>query len=196
MSTMRKSMDPLSRLFGSPVRLKLLRLFLFNDDVGFKVKDAAVRAKVAKGAGRKEIVSLLAIGIIRKRSGKSSPVYQADHRFEHYEQLLVFLRSTTSIKDTDVIALLKKAGTPRAIVLSGIFTGSLEPKIDILIVADNFDERALKSAIHAIEAELGRELRYASFATPDFRYRLGVYDRLIRDVMDYPHRTILDKIGL
>ena len=50
--------------------------------------------------------------------------------------------------------------------------------------------------MHALEAELGREIRYAFFTTPDFRYRLGVYDRLLRDVFDYPHRVLLDKIGL
>jgi hypothetical protein len=77
-----------------------------------------------------------------------------------------------------------------------MFTGSLESKVDILVVGDRIEERTLKAAIHTIEAELGRELRYASFLTPDFRYRAGVYDRLIRDVMDYSHRNILDKIGL
>ena len=48
----------------------------------------------------------------------------------------------------------------------------------------------------SLEAELGREIRYASFATEDFRYRTGVYDRLLRDVFDYPHRLLIDKIGL
>ena len=37
----------------------------------------------------------------------------------------------------------------------------------------------------ALLAELGRELRYASFTTEDFKYRVGVYDRLIRDVFDF-----------
>ena len=56
--------------------------------------------------------------------------------------------------------------------------------------------RSVGSAVHMIEAEIGRELRYAAFTTEEFRYRVGVYDRLIRDAFDYPHRTILDKIGL
>jgi hypothetical protein len=50
--------------------------------------------------------------------------------------------------------------------------------------------------IKRLEGEFGREIRYALFSTSDFRYRLGVYDRLIRDVFDYPHRLLLDKIGL
>ncbi|HVX90194.1 MAG TPA: hypothetical protein VHC20_00970 [Candidatus Paceibacterota bacterium] len=185
-------MDPLGKLFGSPARVKLLRLFLFNDDSVFTSADAAERAKVPTTAARREIGMLVAAGVLKRRSGG----YIANPRFPHYDPLVVFLRTTTSIKDADVVNLFKKAGATRAIVLSGIFTGSIEPKVDVLIVGDRLEERKIKAAIQTMEAELGRELRYAAFLTPDFRYRLGVYDRLIRDVMDYPHRTILDKIGL
>ncbi len=189
-------MDSLSKLFGSPQRLKLLRLFLFNNDTTFSVTDAAFRSKISKDQARKEINALLAIGVIKKRTEKGSAIYQAERKFEHYNALLVFLRSSTSMKDADLMRLIKRAGSIRAIILAGLFTGSLESKVDIMIVGDRIEERTLKTVIHTIEAELGRELRYASFLTPDFRYRAGVYDRLIRDVMDYPHRTILDKMGL
>jgi hypothetical protein len=66
----------------------------------------------------------------------------------------------------------------------------------LLVVGDKLDEKQLNKAVHEIESELGRELRFAHFSTEDFRYRVGVYDRLIRDIFDYPHRTIFDKIGM
>lgn len=188
-------MDPLAKIFGSPGRMKLLRLFLFNDDSAFSFKDAAFRAKLTKGQARRDMALLLASGIIARKGGKTV-TYQANKRFEHYEPFRVFLRSTTTVKDADLVRFFKKAGTLRAIVLSGLFTGVIEPKVDILIVADRIDERPLKQSVHTIEAELGREIRYAAFLTPDFRYRVGVYDRLIRDVMDYPHRVIFDRLGL
>jgi hypothetical protein len=185
-------MDPLGKLFGSPARVKLLRLFLFNDDTTYSLKDAALRAKVSRAAARKEVGVMLAAGVVKRRAGG----FTANQRFAHYQPLMVFLRTTTSVRDADIIRMMKRVGNLRAIVLSGIFTGVIESKIDLLIVGDRIEERALSSAVHAIEAELGRELRYASFLTPDFRYRAGVYDRLIRDILDYPHRTILDKIGV
>ncbi len=84
----------------------------------------------------------------------------------------------------------------RLVVLSGLFSGALESKVDILIVGDRMEEKPLATAIHALEAELGRELRYACFSSDQFKYRMGVYDRLLRDVFDYPNRIIIDKIGL
>ncbi|MDB5264877.1 MAG: seg [Parcubacteria group bacterium] len=189
-------MDPLARLIGSPYRLKLLRLFFFNDDTAFSSADAAFRSRTPKDAVRKELSVLLAAGIIKKRSGKQGMGYAADKRFRHYFQLQEFLRTTTDISDADMLTALKKAGTIRLVALSGMFTGVLEAKVDMLIVGDKLEEKPLTSAIRFLEAELGRELRYASFTTEEFRYRLGVYDRLLRDIFDYPHRMIVDRLGM
>lgn len=188
-------MDSLGKLFGSPARLKLLRLFLFNDDTSFTAKEAAFRTHISMSLARKEIALLIASGVLRKRAGKGVQ-YHTDKKFPHYEALQRFLRDSTDISDTRIINKLKKAGTLRQVTLSGIFTGVMESKIDIVVVGDKLDERLLSIAVHALEAELGRELRYASFTSQDFRYRIGVYDRLLRDVFDYPYRTILEKSPL
>ena len=189
-------MDPLARLFGSFARLKLLRLFFFNDDASFTVADISFRTKTPKDQVRKELTQLIAAEAVRKRVGKNGAGYGANRRFPYYDALLGFLRSTTSLSDTDIITTLKKAGALRLVAMSGLFTGAIETKVDMLIVGDNLDDKKLETAIHSLEAHLGRELAYAAFTTVDFRYRVGVYDRLVRDVFDYPHRTILDKIGI
>jgi len=189
-------MDSLAKLFGSAARLKLLRLFLFNDDLTFLAADAAFRARLTKEVARKELTQLVKVGIIRKKTGKAPLGYQADKRFAHFDALKVFLRTTTDVSDSAIVTSIKKAGTIRLVVLSGLFTGSLESKVDVLIVGDRMEEKPLATAIHMLEAELGRELRYACFSSEQFKYRLGVYDRLLRDVFDYPNRVIVDKIGL
>jgi len=189
-------MEPLERLFGSAARLKLLRLFLFNDDTPFTLADAAFRTKLGKEPARKEISVLIAAGVVKKRKASGAAQYQANARASFYDALKAFMRATTTIGDSKIADSLKKSGGLRLIVLTGLFTGSIEPKVDMLIVGDRLEERAVANAVHSLEAELGRELRYAAFSTEDFRYRVGVYDRLLRDVFDYPHRAILDKIGL
>ena len=185
-------MDSLAKLFGSPARLKLLRLFFFNEELSFTAAVAATRAKVSLALARKEIAALVSAGIFKKRASG----FTVDKRFEHHEALFAFLRGTTALKDGVILDILKRAGSLRLVVLSGLFSGTIETKVDVLVVGDRLDDRALTLAIQKLEAELGRELRYASFSTEDFRYRRGVYDRLIRDVFDYPRRVILDKIGV
>lgn len=189
-------MERLSKLFGSPSRLKALRLFVFSQDTALTLAEVAQRTKLSKETARREVTELLAAGLLRKKGERAAARYQVNPRFEHLAALNVFIRETTAVRPQEIIATLKKAGTLRLVALSGHFTGILESQIDLLVVGDHLEERTLAHAVHTLEAELGREIRYASFATADFRYRLGVYDRLLRDVFDYPHRLLIDKIGL
>ena len=189
-------MEPLAKLFGSPARLKTIRLFVFNQDSALTLAEVASRTKLSKEVARHELTELLSAGLLRKKGTQSPTRYQTNPKFEHLAALDTFVRETTSVRPQVIVASLRKAGVLRLVALSGLFTGILEPQVDILVVGDNLDERQLAGAVRSLEAELGREIRYASFATADFRYRLGVYDRLLRDVFDYPHRLLVDKIGL
>jgi hypothetical protein len=189
-------MDPLARLFGSPARLKLLRLFVFNDDTAFTLAEASFRAKATREVVKKELAALLAAEVVKKKPGKGTATYVANKRFVHYEPLKEFVRNTTTVNDADILSSLKKAGSIRVVTLSGLFTGAIESKVDLFVVGDKLEEKPLANAVHALEAELGRELRYAAFSTEEFRYRLGVYDRLLRDLFDFPHRTLFDRLGL
>lgn len=189
-------MDPLAKLFGSPTRLKLLRLFVFNDDLALSMAEAAFRTKTPNDVARKELNALTSMDIIRKKSGKGGVQYSANKRFPYFAALQTFIRSTTNLSDSDMVTSLKRSGNLRLVVLSGLFTGAIETKVDLLVVGDKLEDRPLESSIRALEAELGRELRFASFTTEDFKYRRGVYDRLLRDIFDFPHRILVDKIGI
>jgi hypothetical protein len=189
-------METLSKIFGSGARLKTLRLFTFNQDASFTLLEVAERTKLTKDAARREVADLLSAGFLRKKGTSTPTRYHVNPRFEHLTALDTFIRETTSVHKENILRALRRAGTLQLVALTGLFTGILEPQIDLLVVGDRIEERVLVGAVRSLEAELGREIRYASFATADFRYRRGVYDRLLRDVFDYPHRVLVDKIGL
>lgn len=189
-------MERLAKVFGSPARLKMLRLVIFNKDSAFTFPEIERRTKLSKETVRREVADLLAAGLLRKRNKRHLVRYQTNPAFEHLSAVEAFINATTSMRSAKILRLLKRAGTPRLVALSGHFTSIVEPQVDLLVVGDSLNERALSHAVHALEAEYGREIRYASFTTADFRYRMGVYDRLLRDVFDYPHRLVLDKIGI
>jgi hypothetical protein len=189
-------MQALAKLFGSPARLKIIRLFVFNQDLPLSPAEVAQRSKLPAGAVRSELTSLLAAGLLRKKGVGTAALYQTNPSFEHLRPLGEFIRDTTIVSPQGMLAMLRKVGALRLVALSGLFVDIEESQIDLLVVGDRLDERALTAAVRSLEAELGREVRYALFSTEDFRYRQGVYDRLIRDVFDYPHRLLVDKIGL
>lgn len=190
-------MEPLARLFGSATRLRLLRLFCFNEN-SFNVDDIAFRVKASKAVVKKELAVLVAAEVIEKRTTKknSEGAYALAKRTPLLEELKSFLLATTTIDHAHITAIMRRSGQLKLLILSGVFTDALEAAADILIVGDKLDERVITSAVRMIEADLGRELRYASFETAAFKYRLGVYDRLMRDILDYPHETLIDKLGI
>ncbi|MBL1434068.1 hypothetical protein COB87_000630 [Candidatus Wolfebacteria bacterium] len=189
-------MDVLAKLFGSNARVKTLRLILFNKDSKFTITEAAYRSKVSKESARKELELFARIKLVKKQKRGKEVVYSANDKFEHYEQLKAFFRRTTELKRSEVIKSIKHCGVIKLLLLSGTLTDTPESSIDLLIVGDRIVMKKLERAIRTLEAELGQELTYATFSTQDFNYRLGVYDRLLRDVIEYPHITLVDKIGV
>ena len=83
----------------------------------------------------------------------------------------------------------------KLIVLAGVFLQQEDSRVDILIVGDEVKKKAVENTLRSIEAEVGKELSYALFETPDFLYRLSVYDKFVRDILDFPHEKIMNKIG-
>ena len=68
--------------------------------------------------------------------------------------------------------------------------------MDLLLVGDSMKETKLDKVLKSIEAEIGKEIVYAVFKTDDFMYRLGMYDRFIRDILEYPHEKAVNKLNI
>lgn len=96
----------------------------------------------------------------------------------------------------ELINRFKNCGRLKLLVVSGIFVQESDSRVDILMVGDGLEKRAIESALRGLEAEMGKELTYAFLETPEFTYRMGIYDKFIRDIFDYPHEKVMDKLGL
>jgi len=186
--------DPLIKLFGSHARLKLLRLFLFNPSKSFTAAEAAARSRVSATGARRELLNLMAAGLLRRARTKVTR-YELNDKFP-YLLALKHLLLNTARRGESVPERLRSAGAIKLIILTGVFMGDVEGGFDMLIAGDRIREASLREKIKSIEAELGRELRYAQLSTADFLYRLNMNDKLVRDVMDYPHRIVYDRLDI
>src|SRR3989344_5132382 len=187
--------DMLSKLFGSAARVRLLRLFLFNPRMFFSIPDAASRSRVRTDEAREEIRLFSRVGLL-ERNLRSRTTRYGINGDSPYTLALQNLLLNTPTRASEMYALLRGVGAIKLVVVSGIFVGEWDGRLDVLVVGDRIRERTLQSRIRLLESEIGKEIRYAALTVQDFLYRLNLNDRLIRDVFDYPHRIVHDRLDI
>ncbi len=187
--------DPLAKLFGSDARIKLLRLFLFNPQQSFSAPEAARHARVSDVLTRKELVLFCSVGLVKIIGRKRIKRYQLREDFTHLAPLKNLLLNAPT-RGQDIYERIRKVGTLKLVVVAGIFVGEWEGRLDLLVVGDKVKEPRLRTAVRKLESELGKELRYASLSSENFLYRLNMNDKLIRDVFDYPHIIVFDRLNI
>ncbi|MBP6858803.1 MAG: hypothetical protein KBC33_03160 [Candidatus Pacebacteria bacterium] len=205
-------METLIALFGNQTKVKLLRQFLFNPATPFLPKELAYRTKCAPTAVRKELGPLAKVGIIKRKHVLKSVEarqgdkivfkklqgegYILDERFPYLDPLKNLLTVASLHADDALAKRFAAAGRIKLFIASGIFIQNWDSRVDLLIVGEDLNLTKIESVIQTIESEIGKEIAYSAFEITDFEYRLGIHDRLVRDILDYPHITLLDRLGI
>lgn len=198
--------EPLSILFGSVARVKLLRFFLFNPSREFTFDDISRRARLVRRTARTEITALEKAGVISKRTmyvpidGKTKKMkmmgYALNKNFQELQALQTFLFETAPIDGKNLLTHLRKAGTIDFLVVAGVFVREFEQQLDVLLTMNKLSPAKIETAIRSLEAEIGLEIRFAMMTSTDLLYRVGMNDKLTRDLFDYKHQILVDKIGI
>jgi DNA-binding HxlR family transcriptional regulator len=207
-------MEILSQLFRGTARVKVMRFFLFNENKFFTLGDIASKTRLSKTTASRELRAIEKMGMIRRKElpkvrstkttkGKAvkkpqrkskATEYTLNPRFIYTETLRQLLSLNDPIAHKDITEKLRRAGKIRLLIVTGVFIGRTTDRVDLLIVGDKIKKKEIDRALQHIESDVGREISYAYFDTEDFLYRINVKDRLVRDILDYPHERIINKI--
>jgi predicted transcriptional regulator len=205
-------MDTLTAIFGSQTKVKLLRLFLFNEQTSFFLKEIVDRTNCGRAAVKKELNALVRADLLKKkyitkeieanRGNKKilkkikGMAYIFNEKFSYKDPLKTLLTVASIQADESLAKRFNNIGKVKLIVASGVFIQNWESRVDLLLVGEELNLPKIESIIRVIESEIGKEIAYSAFETADFEYRLGIHDRLVRDILDYNHVTLLDRLGI
>lgn len=198
-------MDILAKLFGSVAHVKIMRLFLLNPTEGFETTSIAERSRLTSTVTRKTVSALSGISLIKKRffiketvdgrTGKTKKKrvsgWFLNQDFPYIKELKSILVEGDFFKQEDLVKRFRPAGRIQLLIVSGLFMRQSDSRLDILIVGDNISKKYIQKTVSVLESELGKELVYAIFDTNDFKYRVSMYDKLLRDTFEYPHNKLL-----
>lgn len=110
----------------------------------------------------------------------------------------LILKSLPAEKDM-MVQKINKLGRIKLVVISGVFINKENPDPyipDLLMVGDDMDKNKLRTFLKAIEAEVGKEIKFVILDKDEFQYRLAMFDRFIRVLLEGPHEKLINKLGI
>jgi len=177
-----------------------MRLFLLNNDNNFELSEISNRSRVKTNV-RKEINILTSIDFIKckiiSREGargakKKISVWHLNNSFKYLPPIQDLLINPSILLEDDLSNRFKAIGKIKLLIVSGVFIGEEKSRADILLVCDKLNKTILNKVIKGLEVEIGKELDYVVFNSTEFKYRLDMYDKLVCDVIDLPHKKLID----
>lgn len=95
-----------------------------------------------------------------------------------------------------LIGKLRKIGKVKLAIASGAFINNEGSRVDLFIVGDNVSRKKIESMLSHWEANAGRPLTYTLMTPDEFRYRLDMFDRFTRDVLESPHDKLINALNI
>ncbi len=186
----------LEQLFDSPVKVRLLKLFLRNKGQSFYLQEIAKRIRSDSSACQRQIKKLESIKFINSRVKRNKKYYSINPGFVFYKELKTLVLKSSPASKERILKRLRSIGKISLAILSGIFVDADNTRVDLLIVGDSVKKKNLSGFLRDLEAEVGKEIDYVLLSSEDFKYRYDMFDRFLRDVLEKPHEKLINRLKI
>jgi hypothetical protein len=184
----------LESLFGSKSRSRLLRFFVLNPGQEVTMQDLKKKMNMDGRRIRADINALLRIEFINQTTRKGEKYFVLNESFPYYIELRNLFIKANTYPQCKELKRINEAGRVKLILITGIFLNYDKSRIDILIVCDDMSRTKLVKAIEAIEASVGKEMRYMAMSSDELMYRLDMMDRFLIEILSSPHDIVVNKM--
>ena len=197
----------LAKLFGSMARVKILKLFLLNPDSSYYIRQISRHLNLQLSAVRRELENLETLELLESRQGGENEegiiddengnkndrkYYQANRQFVLFNEIRELIIKAQILCEKDFTDKLRKLGTIKLLILSGLFINEKQAQVDMLIVGD-FDKNKVAKLVKTLEEELVNEVNYTVLSEEDFLYRRQVTDVFLYSVLESKKIVVIDE---
>ncbi|MFA6296107.1 MAG: winged helix-turn-helix domain-containing protein [Patescibacteria group bacterium] len=183
----------LEKLFGSKTRVKILSLFVKNQNSSFYVREITRKLQERINSIRRELENLTNVGLLKTFDKDQKKFYKLNKESIIIEELSSLILKANIVPKEKVADEIKKIKSIDFAALSGIFTRS-DSRVDILIIGDNVEKNKLVKIINELEKQQGQELNYTVMSKKEFDYRKKIDDRFLNSILDKKHKVLVDKL--
>ncbi len=187
----------LERLFESPTKIQVMKLFFRNPEDSFLVRDVRKRLRINLSAIKKEMRKLEKIGFLKSRQiSPRKQLFSINPNFNFFHELRELILRSCPVSKDKLLKSARGVGKIKLVLLSGLFINNNTARADLLIVGDNINSRRLNTFIKNLEAEAGTAINCVVMTTEEFKYRYDMYDRFVRDLLSEKNELLINRLGL
>ena len=186
----------LEDLLGSPEKVKIIRFFINNSEAKYSVRDVSrfLRENISKARQAMNVLCEVRFLLLKKQS--NGGVYFLNKSFLLRKELQALVLKASPASFDFIKRALERTRGVKLAVASGVLLGEESSRADLLIVGDRLNKTQISNLTARIEAEAGREILLAVFDTKEFYYRLNMYDKFLRDILEFRHEKLINKLRL
>ncbi|OHB18949.1 MAG: hypothetical protein A2854_00885 [Parcubacteria group bacterium RIFCSPHIGHO2_01_FULL_56_18] len=183
----------LATLMGTGTRVKALAYFLRRQGEYGSPDELAPLIGASREETAKACAVLARVGIIERKRlrRRGAALYRANERHPLTGPLAELLTVVGRPSAGSILASFRGVRGLVLIVASGILAGDPRSSVDLLIVCRNPKNDRLLRSIRKVERLVGLPVRYAVLGIEDYAERQKSFDRLMRDITEFGHVTLL-----
>lgn len=181
------------QFFSSDTKARLIKFFLLNPGGFFQVKDIASRLGVLSSGIKTALKELKESGFLKSRNAR---FFSLSYHFPHLNELKALAAKFPLVSDEWILQEAKRLRHVKFLVIAGALIHMDKGRVEILIVGDGIRPKTAETFMKKMESRAAQELRYVLLTSKEFLYRKKMFDRFVLDVLELPHRVLVQKIKI
>lgn len=190
-----KKYPTIEDLFSGINKLKIIKYFIRNPEGFFEKSEITRRLEIRSDVFGKEAKSLIADNFLKFKKRGKFICYSLNDNFYLYPELKNLINKSIPINDNELILKLQRLGKVRLALAAGVFIDRDDSRADMVIVG-KINPSKFDKFIKSMESRVGKELNFVVMTIEEFKYRHMMFDRFVHDILEAPHKKLIDKIKL
>ncbi len=182
-----KGLAMLKQLLGSRTRISIFKLFVFNPDKEYYIREIERLTKEPFDPLRMELRRLESMGLLKSRTSGRQKYYSVNSNHTLFTDIKSIILKTVGIGD-----VLKSAFSKKDDILIAFIYGSYakdvehtESDIDIFVVG-NISSKQLQSIISDIEGKTKREINHTIYSLKELKEKYKSKNNFVAGVLRGP----------
>lgn len=172
---------------------ELLAFLLLAPARSYSLKELAGRLQITEKILSPLLQEFLDDSMIKQIIRNGAKLYIINQRHKLLPEIRTSLAKNQKPYEDELFVAIAKLGEVKAAFLSGALTGNPELPVDMLIVG-KVNLSKLDTFLKLSKTVLGFDMNYSVMTPDEFQLRRDTFDRFIKDIFDYPHLVVVDKL--